>query len=48
MDPLVVDKIQNIGIYKKSLDLKIQLQILGQSLNKLHADNVTCTDAFDI
>jgi hypothetical protein len=36
----VVDKIQNIGIYKQSLDLKIQLEVLGQSLNKLQADNV--------
>jgi hypothetical protein len=47
MDPIVVDKIQNIEIYKQSLDLKIQFEILGQSLNKLEADNVTVADAFD-
>jgi hypothetical protein len=44
MDPIVVDKIQNIGIYKQSLDLKIQLEIL----NKLQADNVTLAAAFGI
>jgi hypothetical protein len=48
MDIIVVDKIQNIGIYKQSLDLKIQLEVLGQSLNKLQADNVTLADVFDI
>jgi hypothetical protein len=48
MDPLVVEKIQNIGIYKQSLDLKIQLEVVGQSLNKLKADNFSLADAFDI
>jgi hypothetical protein len=48
MDPIVVDKIQNIGIYKQSLDLKTQLEVLGQSLNKLQAANVTLAIAFDV
>jgi hypothetical protein len=38
MNPIVVD----IGIYKQSLDLKIQLEVLGQILKKIQAD------AFDI
>jgi hypothetical protein len=46
MDQIQIDKIQNIGIYKQSLDLKIQLEVLGQSLNKLQADNVTLANAF--
>jgi hypothetical protein len=30
------------------LDLKIQLEVLGQSLNKLQADNITLANAIDI
>jgi hypothetical protein len=42
MDPMV-DKIPKIGILKQSLDLKIQLDVLGQSLNKLQTrSNVKC------
>jgi hypothetical protein len=40
IDPIVV-RIQNNGIYKQSLYLKIHLGLLGQSLNKLQADNIT-------
>jgi hypothetical protein len=47
MDPIMVDKIQNIAIYKQSLDLKIQFEVLGQSLNKLEVDNITVADVFD-
>jgi hypothetical protein len=41
----VVDKTQNI--YKQYVDLKIQLEVLGQSLKKLQADKGLLADAFD-
>jgi hypothetical protein len=44
----VVEEIQNIGIYKQTLDLKIHLEVLGQSFKKLQPDNITLADVFDI
>jgi hypothetical protein len=40
----VIGKIKNIDIYKQALDLKIQLKVVGQSLNKLQTDSVTLAD----
>lgn len=44
-DDNITRKINDMNIYKNSLDLEVQLQLIGNALDKLQSDHVTLADA---
>lgn len=48
IDPSIVSKIDNMNIYKNCLDLKEQLKVVGEALDKLQSNKTTLSQAFKI